>query len=226
MHIKNQLFVFATLSMAALSAGPAAGTTITTDAVWTGGTSHSLFTSWQTNPSGGVTGATELPAFASGSLPGYNADGSVTFASAIGSFTASGASFVEATYGSFPALEGQAINIATPAAGINAFYVAFGSTDGSPITVTLSDGEAIALNPTPTAGGEVVLGLSISHPITSIVISSTDASAVLWDFDYGSSNLAQDSTPTPAAEAATAILIGIGLVTFGAGRKLFSALAA
>ena len=226
MRVKNHLFVFSTLLTAALSAGPAAGTTITTDAVWTIGTSHSLFTSWQTNPSGGVTGATELAAFASGSLPGYNGDGSVTFASAIGSFTASGSSFVEATYGSFPALEGQTINIATPAAGINAFYLALGSTDGQPITITLSGGEAIALNPTPTGSGTVVLGLSISHPITSIAIASTDASAVLWDFDYGSSSLAQDSTMPPAAEAATAILIGIGLVTFGAGRKLFSALAA
>ena len=224
MHIKNQLCVFATLSMVALSAGPAAGTTITTDAVWTGGTSHSLFTSWQTNPSGGVTGATELAAFASGSLPGDNADGSVTFTSAIGNFTASGASFMEATYGLLPALKGQTINIATPAAGINAFYVALGSTDGQPITITLSDGEAIALSPTPTANGTVVLGLSISHPITSIAISST--AAVLWDFDYGSSSLAQDSTPAPAAEAATAILIGIGLVTLGTGRKLFAALAA
>lgn len=221
MHIKNSLLVIATLSMAALSAGTATATTITTNAVWTGGTAFALLHNWQTN----ITGApTELPAFNSGTLPTPNGDGGITFTSAVGSFTASGTGLAETPYGSFPALSGQTINFSTPVAGINAFYMAFGSSDGSPITVTLSDGESIVLSPTPTAQGKVVLGLSISHTITSIGISTNSGSAAyIWDFDYGTSSLAQDLPQTPAAEAATAILIGIGLVSFGAGRRVLCA---
>ena len=133
-----------------------------------------------------------------------------------------GYSLTGATYNSFISLEGGSdgnatILVATPASGENAILLGVGSTGGAGLTVTLSDGESFTL-----AAG--LWGISISHTITSLTLSTSAGSrAVIDDFWFGTSNMAQDAPTAPASEAATSILLGGGLMVLaGVGRrKLF-----
>jgi hypothetical protein len=107
----------------------------------------------------------------------------------------------------------------TPAAGLTAFGLGLGMQGtASPITVTLSDGETFTAN--PAANGAVFLGFSSATPITSFVLKTSNGSQVeLTDFDAGGTN---QTASAPAAEVTTALMIGTGLLIFGARRRVFS----
>ncbi|MFL6351323.1 MAG: hypothetical protein ACJ74Z_05680 [Bryobacteraceae bacterium] len=80
-----------------------------------------------------------------------------------------------------------AMNIATPAAGNNALFLGLATTNNTPITLTLSDGQSFSSIAT------AFFGLSLSHPITWLTLSTSNGSGVVVDdFYYGASNLAQD----------------------------------
>jgi hypothetical protein len=126
------------------------------------------------------------------------------------------------TYNGFVALAGSTdagagINIATPAGGENAVWVSIGSTSSTPLTLTFSDGQTFTL-------GNGFFGVSISHMITSLLITTTPGSqAVINDFWFGTSSLAQDQggsgNPSSAPEAATAALIAGGLLIVAGARR-------
>jgi hypothetical protein len=108
------------------------------------------------------------------------------------------------------------INVALPTGGENALLFKLSTTSGTPLTVTLSDGEVF----NPAAG---IFGFSISHDIASAQISTTNGSQpiIQWVY-YGSSNVPQDSGQMqPTAEVATFFLIGGGLlIVFGSQKKV------
>lgn len=132
-----------------------------------------------------------------------------------------------AKYNSYTSLEGgsdssAAVKITMPGSGENAVLLALGSVLNTPLTVTLSDGETF------TSASNTLLGLSISHPISWLTVATSSGSqAVVDDFWYGNSSLTQDASgggttaPAPAAECATFLLMGGGLlILVGAHRKL------
>ncbi|MGI9074422.1 MAG: hypothetical protein ACR2JB_24620 [Bryobacteraceae bacterium] len=104
------------------------------------------------------------------------------------------------------------MNVATPAAGNNAIFLGLATTNNSPVTLTLSDGQSFSSITT------AFFGLSISHPITWLTLTTTNGSAVILDdFYYGASNLAQESA---TSEGATMAMCGAGLlILFGAVRR-------
>jgi hypothetical protein len=104
------------------------------------------------------------------------------------------------------------MNVTTPSAGNNGIFLGLATTNNTPITLTLSDGQSFSSITT------AFFGLSISHPITWLTLRTTNGSAiVLDDFYYGVSNLAQESA---TSEGATAAMCGAGLlILFGAVRS-------
>jgi len=104
------------------------------------------------------------------------------------------------------------MNVTTPAAGDNAIFLGLATTNNTPITLTLSDGESFSSITT------AFFGLSISHPITWLTLTTTSGSAVIVDdFYYGASNLPQDSA---VSEGATMAMCGGGLlILFGSVRR-------
>ena len=108
------------------------------------------------------------------------------------------------------------MNIATPAAGENALFVAIATTNNTPVLLTLSDGETFTI--TTQASGPSNFGLSLSHPITWLTLSTTAGSAaIVTDFYYGVSSMPQDS---PVSEGATMAMCGGGLlILFGSLRR-------
>ena len=108
----------------------------------------------------------------------------------------------------------------TPAAGLTAFGLGLGLLgNAAPITVTLSDGESFTSS--PSVNGAAFLGLSSATPITSFVLTTSSGSTVeLTDFYAGNSN--EPAGTAPAAEVTTALMIGSGLLIFGARRRMFS----
>jgi hypothetical protein len=112
----------------------------------------------------------------------------------------------------------KGLKITTPVAGINALVLFFGTTGGSPVTITLSDGEVFTGSPAGNTGN--ALFLSISHPIYYLTVTSTTSAPVVNGFSFATSNLAQDTPTDTAVEAATSILMGGGLlVLIAAGRR-------
>jgi hypothetical protein len=111
------------------------------------------------------------------------------------------------------------ITATMPTGGENAVMLGLGTSQGTTLTVKLSDGETF----TPTSN---VFGLSLSHDISWLTVSTTNGSMpVIFDFIYANSNLTQDQftqDPTPSIEASSIILIGGGLLILAGGRrKLF-----
>ena len=111
------------------------------------------------------------------------------------------------------------ITATMPSGGVNAVLLEVATSGGSKITVKLSDGESF----TPSPG---IFGLSISHDISWLTVSTTSGSEpILYDFEYGNSNLTQDQftqAPAPSLEATTMLMIGGGLlILVGGRRKLF-----
>jgi hypothetical protein len=104
------------------------------------------------------------------------------------------------------------MSVTTPSAGNNGLFLGLATSNNTPITLTLSDGQSFSSITT------AFFGLSISHPITWLTLTTSSGSAVvLDDFYYGVSNLAQESA-TP--EGATAAMCGAGfLILFGAVRS-------
>lgn len=117
---------------------------------------------------------------------------------------------------------GAGLDILLPNGGMNAFFVSVGSTNGTPLTLSLSDGESFTIS-------SGLFGISISHTVSSLLVTTSAGSeAVLDDFYFGTSNLAQDSSsssgapasPEPVAEVATSLMIAGGcLFIFGACRR-------
>jgi hypothetical protein len=103
------------------------------------------------------------------------------------------------------------MNVTTPAAGNNGIFLGLATTNNTPVTLTLSDGQAFASITT------AFFGMSISHPITWLTLTTTNGSAVILDdFYYGISNLAQESA---TSEGTTMAMCGAGLlILFGAVR--------
>lgn len=170
----------------------------------------------------------------------YNTSSGINLSGASGtSFTFTGPdnggySLTGQRYNNILSLAGAAdsnagINIAFSGTGQNAFLVSVGSTGNDPLSLVASDGETFSI----TSG---VYGFSFAHPITwAYLTTAATSQAVVNDFYYGTSSLAQDggstpvtpSSPTPAPECATALLVlGGGLVMFAGRRKVLVALAA
>jgi hypothetical protein len=107
---------------------------------------------------------------------------------------------------------GAALQVTMPASGENAILLSIGSTSGTPLTLAFSDGETFSSN-----GG--LLGFSISHTISWLQVTTTSGSqAVINDFWFGNSSLAQDATGVP--EGRTLLLMSGGLLILaGAGRR-------
>jgi hypothetical protein len=94
------------------------------------------------------------------------------------------------------------ISATTPAGGDNVILLGLATTNSTPISLTFSDSETF---PSITAA---FFGVSISHPITWLSLSTTSGSAVIIDdFYFGVSKLAQDSA---ASEGVTMAMCGEG----------------
>ncbi|MBV9301019.1 MAG: hypothetical protein JOY62_07245 [Acidobacteriaceae bacterium] len=108
------------------------------------------------------------------------------------------------------------MNIATPTSGENALFLAVATTSNTPVLLTLSDGESFTI--TTQAGSPSNFGLSISHPVTWLTLTtSSGSSVIITDFYYGVSSETQDS---PASEGATMAMCGGGLlILFGSVRR-------
>jgi hypothetical protein len=184
------------------------------------------FSSWQSTLNGSATEAN----FGQLAYTGYNTSAGITLAG-IGDpanqFTFTGPdngswSLTGQRYNGILALAGAAdtnagINVAFSGAGQNAFLLAVGSTNNTPLGLTLSDGETFVLS-------TGVFGFSLSHPITSFFLTTSPTSQpVIDDFYYGVSSVPQDA-PTNTPECATILLVlGGVLFLLGAKRKLIPA---
>ncbi len=110
----------------------------------------------------------------------------------------------------------------TPTSGTTAlsFELATQSSFGEPVLVTFSDGTQYTLSsPSTTAAVPLFFGVTSSAPITSLSFTlapgdnlTNSTQIVLGDFSEGAA-----SAPSQTPEAATFILIGLGL----AGPRLF-----
>jgi hypothetical protein len=110
------------------------------------------------------------------------------------------------------------ITVTLPAGGENAVMLGLGTSQGTQLTVELSDGSSF----TPAAG---IFGIALTHDISWLTVSTTSGSnPIIFDFQYASSNLTQDQftqDPAPTLEASTIVLIGGGLLVFIGGRRKF-----
>jgi hypothetical protein len=195
-----------------LGTGPAAATTITS----------TTFSGWKT----GLTGTpTELDLSVIQTGKSYSTSAGLTL-KAIGNasigfvFTGPDNGSYKLTgvsHNNFQSLQAgtestAAMNVTTPAAGDNALFLGLATTGNTPVTLTLSDGESFSSIST------AFFGVSISHPITWLTLTTTAGSAVIVDdFYYGVSSLPQDS---PTSEGATMAMCGGGLlVLLGSVRR-------
>jgi hypothetical protein len=97
---------------------------------------------------------------------------------------------------------------------VNAFYLGFGTTGATPVTITLSDNEVFTL---PSSNTSVTgLWLSISHPIAWLTIASSGSPPVVTGMSFGASNLTQDPT-NAVPETPSLLLVSGGLLVFAAG---------
>jgi hypothetical protein len=107
---------------------------------------------------------------------------------------------------------GAALNTAAASEGAGALLLT---------QLSVVDGETFTL--TPAINGTVFLGLSSATPVASYVMSTKAESQLeLADFYGAASNQTSQTKSTPAAEVATAVMIGSGLLIIGARRKVFS----
>jgi hypothetical protein len=194
------------------------------------------FNSWKSN----VTGSPKEADFSQVSYTSYNTASGIIL-SGIGDsasqFTFTGPdngaySLTGMNYNGFVALAGAAdgsnsgINISLPGSGENAFLLVIGSTGNTPLSLAFSDGETFSLS-------SGIFGFSLSHPITSLYLSTAAGSQpIIDDFWYGASSLTQDATgggstggsgssdPAATPEAATLFLVlGGSMILGGATRK-------
>jgi len=189
-----------------LGAGPATATTITS----------TTFNAWKTNLTGTPTELDFTPITSGKSYStsvgltlkaiGNSSVGFVFTGPDNGSYNLTGFSYSSQNIQSLKAGSDSTavMNVATPGAGNNAVLFGLATTNNTPITLTLSDGESFS---SITAA---FFGVSISHPITWLTLTTTSGSAVIVDdFYYGASSLPQDA---PTSEGATAAMCGGGLL--------------
>jgi hypothetical protein len=96
------------------------------------------------------------------------------------------------------------------------------SVELSPITISLSDGETFALNP-------AVTGLGFLDPTSSLSntsITANSQSKVTAFLSAASPDATGSAGAKPSAEFAYLVMIGGGLLFFGARRKVFSNISA
>jgi hypothetical protein len=208
MYSKIRYFVVALAFVALSPAGNAMATTITS----------SSFADWESNLAGSpsdvdfttispaVTAVSTVTLFGvSSPFPAF------VFTSGDSSATVSAQSIgnrlgLESTEGT--------LEITPPAAGVNAFYLGFGTTGATPVTITLSDNEVFTL---PSSNTSVTgLWLSISHPIAWLTIASSGSPPVVTGMSFGASNLTQDPT-NAVPETPSLLLVSGGLLVFAAG---------
>jgi hypothetical protein len=213
--------LFITAAGLLITVGAATATTIT----------NTNFQSWKATLTGSPTEAD----FSGIQFHSYNTAAGINL-SAIGNssvmfnFTGpdnGGYSLSGASYNGFTSLEGStdsgaAIDVTLPSTGENAFVLGVASTSGTPLTLTLSDGESFSLS-------NGAFGVSISHPVTSFLLTTTAGSKpIIDDFWYGASSLMQDPPQgsgnlggaSDAPEGATLLLVSGGsLILVGARRK-------
>jgi hypothetical protein len=212
---RNTLFSISTALL--LTVGSATATTITS----------TTFQSWKTT----ITGTPKDTDFSGVQFRSYNTSaglslsvtGSPSLSSVFtgpdnGAFQLSGTSYNGAMGVAGSTDSGAGVNVA-PSASQNAFLLSVGSTSGTALTISFSDGESFSIS-----GG--LVGFSISHSITSFLVTTTPGSqAVINDLWYGSSSLTQDQAPPandPSAtpEGATLLLVAGGSpILLGARRK-------
>jgi hypothetical protein len=110
----------------------------------------------------------------------------------------------------------------TPSSGVTAFLLGIGITgNAAPVTITLSDGESFTVD--PAVNGNTIVGFSSATAITSFTLATSAGTAVeLTDFFAANSNEPANTPSAPAAEVTTALMIGSGLLLFGARRRVFS----
>ena len=114
------------------------------------------------------------------------------------------------------------ITVTLPTGGENAILLGLGTVGTAPsMSVSLSDGETFAV--AATSGAYEFFGISVSHDISWLTISSS-SQTVVNDFYFGSSKLTQDGTgsqtPSVSPEGSTFSLLGGSLLLLlGIGRK-------
>ncbi|MGA8595720.1 MAG: hypothetical protein WB676_13470 [Bryobacteraceae bacterium] len=118
------------------------------------------------------------------------------------------------------------VEVATPSGGETALLFVLGSNpSASSYTITLSDGETWTVS-----GSTTIFGVSVSHPITTAILSATTGSnLILEDVSYGNTTLTLDSGgsgggQSTVPEATTALLLGAGLVMVAVAGKRVSPL--
>lgn len=213
------------IAAALMAAGSAGATSVTT----------TTFSSWKAT----LTGSPSEANFSAISLTSYNTASGLTLPTPGSSGTTftgpdnGGYQMTGVDYSTYKSLAGSTdagagLNVALPNGGVNAFLLSVGSTGGTPLTLTLSDGETFSVN-------NGLFGISLSHTVSSLLLTTSAGSeAVIDDFWYGNSNLVQDPTggstsgsqsgPAPVAEVATSVMIAGGfLFLFGAWRRFGSA---
>jgi hypothetical protein len=146
----------------------------------------------------------------------------------------SGTSLQGLLFNGYSSLEGgndssAQVQVNAPSGGETALLFLLGSNpQGSNYTITLSDGESWTV-----AGSTTFFGVSVSHPITSAILSdSTGSNLVLEDVSYGATTLTLDSSddsgggsdPGAVPEATTMLLLGSGLILIAFSRKHISSL--
>src|SRR5450755_478113 len=170
-----------------VTVGVATGTTITTTS----------FSTWKSDLTGTPTEAN----FNTISFTSYNAAAGISLAPTgdlvnafvftgpdNGGYNLSGTSFNGVTGLEGSADSGAGVAIAAPASGKTAILLAAYSTSGTPLTLTLSDGEAFTF-----ASG--IFGFSTSQPITGLTLSTTTGSQVfIDDLYFGASSSPQDTS--------------------------------
>jgi hypothetical protein len=132
-------------------------------------------------------------------------------------------------YKGYQSLEGgndssAEVEVATPSSGETALLFLLGSNpSASSYTITLSDGETWTVS-----GSTTIFGVSVSHPITTALLSATTGSnLVLEGVAYGNTTLTLDSGGggvSSAPEATTALLLGAGLLMVAIAGKRVSPL--
>lgn len=114
------------------------------------------------------------------------------------------------------------ITVALPTGGENAVLLGLGTVGTAPsMTISLSDSETFTV--ATTSGSYEFLGISLSHDISWLTVSSS-SQTVVNDFFFGTSKLTQDA-PTAqnssvSPEGSTFSLLGGSLLLLlGVGRK-------
>lgn len=216
------------LSIGALALAASLTTAVSANATAITSTTYSAWTA-------SLTGSPSEANMSAISLTSYNTASGLTLASTTDSTVAftftgpdnGGYAMTGTTFAGTKSLAGSSdagagLNVAMPTAGVNAFLLSVGTTGNTPLTLTLSDGETFALS-------SGLFGISISHPISSFLLTTSAGSeAVIDDFYYGVSDITQDPTGgsgtpganEPVAEVATSLMMAGGfLFLFGAWRK-------